>query len=369
MNETDALLVLNAWPWVTNLRKRKLLDHFGSAQEVLRLSEKDFIEQKLASPAAIKKIFQFDRDKFLKSEYNLISKHQARILVNTDARFPGHLKEIPDCPIVLYIKGELPQDQGIAIAMVGSRRSSIYGIGVAEKFSARLAELGITIVSGMARGIDTAAHKGCLNVKGKTVAVLGCGLNHVYPPENNILYTRIVKTGAVISEFPMDTPPVAYNFPRRNRIVSGLTLGVVVVEASTRSGALITSRCALEQGREVFAVPGKVDAPNAQGTHRLIKEGAKLISSVEDILEELNLTLKSLLAPQPQGASGQAAPLVANLSCEEEALYQHMDSDPVYIDDLMSRTRGAVKNIMNTLLRLEIKKLIKQLPGKFYIKN
>lgn len=215
---------------------------------------------------------------------------QARKISISDKDYPARLKNIYSPPVDLYIKGEfLPEDE-IAVALVGSRKASQYGLELSEKLAYDLATRGITVVSGLARGIDSAAHRGALKAKGRTIAVFGCGIDYIYPPENKLLAEQIQERGALISEFPDKLSPKPYNFPRRNRIISGLSLGVVVIEAARTSGALITANFALEQGREVFAVPGKVNSDTSEGVHRLLKEGAKLVETVDDIIEELNLT-------------------------------------------------------------------------------
>lgn len=222
-----------------------------------------------------------------KHEIRLAKENEINIITINDGEYPEGLKLISDPPIVLYIKGKISKNDRLSIAIVGSRNASSYGRNVCSIFAKDLSKLGITIVSGMARGIDTIAHKACLEAGGRTIAVLGSGLLQVYPPENRPLYEEIAQNGAVISEFPLNMEPLANNFPRRNRIIAGFSLGCVVVEAKERSGALITARCAMEYGREVFAVPGEIMKETSKGTNKLIKEGAKPVSDVVDIIEEL----------------------------------------------------------------------------------
>ena len=246
MTEKEALLVLNATPGLGNILIPRLVAHFGGAAKVLDRKPKELIQSGIAAALA-QKIFDFPRDTFLENEYNLLARYGVSVLTQADAGYPAGLKEIPDAPVVLYYKGDVASTcRYPGIAVVGSRRASVYGRGVALKISNRLAALGIPIVSGLARGIDAAAHEGCLQVRGLTVAVLGCGLAQVYPPEHDALAQRIAASGVVFSEFPMTMPPLAPHFPRRNRIISGLALGVVVVEAASRSGALITAGFALD---------------------------------------------------------------------------------------------------------------------------
>ncbi len=346
MNELDAILTLNAVPGLGNIRIRKLIEQFGSARN------------------AVESIPLASRDISLDKEYALVKKHNARIITFEDADYPQNLREIPDAPIILYVKGNIAKENNLAIAIVGSRHASLYGTATAEKFSMRLADLGITVVSGLARGIDTAAHQGALKAKGKTIAVLGCGLAHIYPPENKKLFEEIAENGAVVSEFSMETPPHAGHFPRRNRIISGLSLGVVVVEASLKSGALITSRFALEQNREVFAVPGSIDNPNAEGTHSLIKQGAKLISNVDDILEELFPHLQNKL-----NENQKLGTRALNLNEKENRIYKILSHDPIYIDNLLEQSQVSLVDGLSVLLSLELQRLVKQLPGKYFIRN
>ncbi len=233
----------------------------------------------------------------------LSKENKTRTLSFSDKGYPTNLKYIYDPPPTLYVKGNILPEDNIAIAIIGSRRATYYGLKNAENLSFELAAGGITIISGLARGVDSAAHRGALKAGGRTIAVLGSGLNIIYPPENEKLAREILQCGAVISEFPQGTAPLRQNFPRRNRIISGLSLGVVVVEAAKRSGALITANLALEQGREVFALPGKIDSFTSRGTHDLIKQGAKLVESAEDIIEELE-PLKSCQINQKRIADG-----------------------------------------------------------------
>jgi DNA processing protein len=235
---------------------------------------------------------------------------------------------------------------------------------VAERFAADLAGRGFTIVSGMARGIDTYAHKGALKNGGRTIAVMGSGFHNIYPQENKGLAEEIAGCGAVISEFPMDTKPLKQNFPQRNRVISGLSLGVLVVEAARNSGALITADFALEQGREVFALPGKIDSNTSFGTNRLIKQGAKLVSDTEDILEEFNFVAVKSTSPEIRQNN-----FPADLAQEESALYAALSDEPMALDDLIEKTNIDISRISSMLLKLQLKKIICQLPGKQFIRS
>ena len=385
MNEQEALMILNAVNGLVNMRIRSLLDRYGSALAVLSLSEADLKNDGIVPDKILQNLIQFPRDNFLKTEFDQMAKRKAQVITFGDAAYPALLKEIPDAPLVLYCKGgDLSLEHGLSMAMVGTRKASPYGLSAASKLSKRLAELGFTVVSGLARGIDTAAHKGALMAGGRSIAVLGCGLSHVYPLENEDLLEEIAEGGAVVSEFSMQTPPFAHNFPRRNRIVSGLALGVIVIEAAQRSGALITADCALEQGRDVFAVPGRIDSLSSEGVHHLIKQGAKLVTCIEDILEDLEPKCSALLKTKGQGSSLSPVPRAPlnqprmpgdsstgdklnGLSDDERDVFSHITDRPVHIDALTHSCRPSVA-VMSILLRLELKKLVRQMPGKLFVR-
>jgi len=360
MNEEEGLLILNAVRGLGNARIRKLLDQFGSAVKILSLSEGDLMAERVIPAKVIKNILHFSQDLFLKSEYNLIGKRNARVVTYLDEQYPESLREIADAPVVLYVKGDLSCVNPLSLAIVGSRKASFYGMSISEKFGRTLAEHGITVISGLARGIDAAAHIGALKANGTTIAIVGCGLSNIYPLENKDLLERIAQSGAIVSEFPMQTMPMSYNFPRRNRIISGLSMGVIVVEAGIRSGALITADFALEQGREVYAVPGKIDHAAAQGVNGLIKQGAKLITSVDDILQDM--------WPQIQPKINNRVKEVQDLSKlteEEKLIFGHISDRPVHIDELTNCCEREVP-VMSVLLQLELKRLVKQMPGKLF---
>ncbi|OPX86201.1 MAG: hypothetical protein A4E53_03111 [Pelotomaculum sp. PtaB.Bin104] len=276
--------------------------------------------------------------------------------------YPEKLLSIYDPPPVIFYRGRLKAGDSLAVAMVGSRKPSPYGQLVAEKLAKDLAAVGVIVISGMARGIDTIVHKGVLAVKGRTVAVMGSGLDVVYPRENKRLMEQIIDSGAVISEFPPGSPPEAWHFPARNRIISGLAQATVVVEAGERSGALITSDFALEQGRDVMAVPGNIVNPLSRGPHRLIKQGARLVEGAGDILDELGLE-KLFPANQP-GDVGSI-----KMSAEEEAIYRLVTLDPVALDELIAKSGLSPQKVMAALMYLEIKGFVRQMPGKFYTRT
>ena len=365
ITDQEALLVLNAIGGLGNAGIRKLLEHYGSATRVLSLGEGELIQSQILSPKVIANFLNFPKDKFLKSEYNLITQKRVKVVTCLDEGYPVSLSEIPDAPVVLYINGSFQKEESLAVAIVGSRQASLYGQTIAEQFAVRLAELGVAIISGLARGIDTSAHRGALKAQGVTIGVLGCGLNEIYPLENKKLFEEISQTGAVMSEFPMDMPPLAFNFPRRNRIISGLSLGVIVVEATEKSGALITADCALEQGREVYAIPGKIDSPTAQGVHKLIKQGAKLVTCVEDVLEDLKVHLDLGLKRKDAQPTKEYP---TDLSDAERFVLEHLNDQSMHIDELNDCHGGSIASMPSVLLTLEMKKLIKQLPGKNFVK-
>ena len=372
MKNSEALMVLNAVKGLGGAGVRKLVEYYGSAAKTLSMTAGRLLSDRVIPEQVCRNIADFPKDDFLLSEFALMEKRNARVVTYLDSDYPRLLQETDGAPSVLYIKGELPSDP-LPVAIVGSRKASYYGLANANKFALRLAELGFTVVSGMARGIDTESHRGALKAGGKTVAVLGCGLAHIYPPENKDLYEQIAVSGAVLSEFPMQTMPFAYNFPRRNRVISGLSLGVIVVEAAKRSGALITADFALEQGREVFAIPGQIDSLNAQGAHHLIKQGAKLVTGIEDILEDLMPKCEAYLSGDAAGAESRtpgfgnrlAADASFSLSDQEKIVFDQIADRPVHIDELTAKC-GASVPVMSVLLQLELKKAVKQLPGKIF---
>jgi len=304
--------------------------------------------------------------KELDRELKLMEKRGVYAISVFDANYPQNLKNSYSPPIVIYVRGGIKPEDADAVALVGSRMPSHYGIATCERLSSDLASRGITVVSGMARGIDTAAHTGALR-SGRTIAVLGSGLNQVYPPENKKLADEICGKGAVISEFPMDTPPNRFNFPRRNRVISGLSLGVIVIEAGKNSGALITANFALEENREVFAVPGRIDSKVSTGTNSLIKEGAKLVERAEDIIEEIQSGLKYYNEGKEKAKEKSPVASDENLTEEEKMMKNLLGYDPIYIDELAQKSNISVDRVASLLVKLEIKNLIKELPGKNFI--
>ena len=361
-------------PQISSIRIKKLLDYFGSPEDILKASESRLQKIEGIGRIIARNIVVKRASININKEIDLIKKHNIKILTFNESIYPENLKTIYDPPPLLYVKGELKPEDNLSVAIVGSRRASFYGLSMAEKMASELANFGITVVSGMARGIDSAAHKGALKSGGRNIAVLGSGLDCVYPPENKKLFEEIAESGAVVSEFSMQTKPLAGNFPRRNRIISGLSQGVVVVEAARNSGALITADSAIEQSREVFAIPGKADSATSFGTNRLIKQGAKLIDNVEDIIEELQLKIKEHIKKSQTTTlekSEKSKDLKArrNLTGEECQIYNNINTQPRYIDDIIRDSGLSTEKVLGSLMQMEIKHLIKQLPGKFFVKT
>ena len=361
MNSLESLVSLNLIPQIGSVRLGHLLKYFNTPEEIFKASRQSL--EPVVGEAISQGIVSFDSRK-LDNDLAQAKKAGLEIITLFDASYPQNLKQIPGLPIVLYVSGKMTQADNLSLGIVGSRRASLYGLSSAEKFAAELALNNLTIVSGMARGVDTYAHRGALKASGRTIAVMGSGFNHIYPPENQGLAAQIAKSGAVISEFPMDTKPLAQNFPRRNRLISGLSLGVLVTEAARNSGALITVDFALEQGRDVFALPGRIDACGSMGTNELLKQGAKLVTCSEDILTELNLGIFDKDEPiNPE--------IKDNILCakEEDILYNCISRQVLAIDDLIEKTSLSSSQVSSLILRLQFKKLIKELPGKQFIRS
>jgi len=295
-------------------------------------------------------------------------KGEIRKVMDTDADYPKALRELTDRPPVLYIKGRWPLPEGFSIGIVGTRRATPYGLEAAERFTLDLVSRGVMTVSGLAAGIDGCVHRTTLQEGGWTVAVLGHGLGHLFPKENKVLFDEIAKRGTLVTEFSYDTPPRASHFPQRNRIISGLSQGVLVIEAGHRSGALITARYAAEQGREVFVVPGSIYNPQSQGCHRLIKEGAKLVESMEDIFVEygLNAVIPECLSRPPLGTP-MAVGNDSNLNPTEKELVKLFSSIPLSVDELVELSGMPVDRLAEVLLSLELKGRIQAMPGQRYV--
>jgi DNA processing protein len=353
MTESDAFFIVNLVSGIGPMRAKRLQERFGSLDRALLARAADLRSVQGIGEELAPKLANWESSVDVKGERARVEELGLQVVTQADADYPPALKEIYDPPLCLYIKGKIPATWPRGIGVVGSRETSHYGLENAKKLGYQLAYAGVPVISGLARGIDTAAHLGALAAKGTTWAVLGCGLDKMYPPENDALAAKIVESGGcLISELPLGTSPDKSTFPMRNRIVSGLSFGVLVIEAGRQSGALITARQALDQGRQVFAVPGRIDNPQAQGCHKLIKDGAKLV--------------EFLFPPE---AVATPRPLPDNLPPEEEKIYGAIALDETPIDSITAATGLASGAVSSALLRLEMRRLVKQLPGKVFVRT
>ena len=358
-------LALNNVVGVGRTLFHRLVQAFGSPREVFSASKNDLLRVQGLGDKVAGEIKRFDIDSSSERELRFAEKEGVRILTLESPEYSSLLKSIFDPPPVLYIQGKPLDKINLPLAVVGTRTPSEYGKLVAERLCLKLATAGFSIISGLARGVDTLAHKAALSVGADTVAVFGCGLGHTYPPENIKLRQQIIAQGAVISEFPILMRPDRNNFPARNRILSGLSLGTVVVEAAEKSGALITADFALEQGREVFAVPGNITSPNSRGTNELIKAGAKLVDRPESILEELLPAYGESLLTK----TGKEEAKIKLDNDEEKQVFSLLSLEGRHIDNLIENTDLSPAQVSATLLHLELRGLVRQLSGKMYISN
>ncbi len=362
-SELKNWLALYTVPTIGPVRFTALVKHFGSPEKVLSASARELSElPDIGSVIAsnIKSKVSWD---MAEEQVRRVEKNQVKVITFQDENYPEDLKSIYDPPPFLFVKGEIKKEDRNAVAIVGCRSASVYGKRITERIGRELAKNGITVVSGLARGIDSIAHLSALKEGGRTLAVFGSGLDVIYPPENKKLAGEIISHGAIISEFFMGTPPEAPNFPRRNRLISGLSLGVVIVEAGVKSGALLTAGCALEQNREVFAIPGNLGSKNSEGTNSLIKQGAKLVTKVEDILEELKITRHG-----DKSSAVQSEPDLTLLSETEKNIFKLISDEPNHIDKIAGQASVGVSQALSTLLSLELKGLVKQLSGKMFVR-
>jgi DNA processing protein len=364
--EAEALLpwfLLKSVPGIGNHLFKRLIDRFGSPEKALHAAGQDFQVIEGMNQALVCRMKTHRLHPSVRQDMALAAQKGVRIVTMTDPNYPALLLQIPDPPPFLYVRGTL-ESQSKTVAVVGSRIATRYGLSMATRLSAELAACGVTVVSGMARGIDTAAHEGALQSGGRTVAVLGSGLEKVYPAENCKLFQSIIRSGAVVSEFPMLAKPEPHNFPIRNRIISGMSYGTVIVEASKNSGSLITARLAAEQNREVFAVPGSVQSFKSIGTHTLIKQGAKLVENAQDVLEEIAGPLYEGARPTDRHPfTGKEPPA---LSTEEAIVCGALEPYPVHIDDLGRKLSMAPGKLASILLQLELNGIVEQSPGNFF---
>jgi DNA processing protein len=364
MNNILPWFTLRAVPGIGNLLFKRLLDRFGSPQAVLSAKADDLARVDGITGTRLRAVLRQRTPDWVHRILDQVQQKGYQLITLQHPQYPLLLRHIADPPPLLYVYGCLQPDADF-MAVVGSRRCTGYGRNTTDQLCGQLASRGVTVVSGMARGIDTAAHKGALGAGGRTVAVLGTGLNRVYPAENLKLFHQIAENGAVISEFDLDARPDPHHFPQRNRIISGMSLGTVVVEAAQRSGSLITARLAAEQGREVFAVPGSIHAATSRGTHDLIRQGAKLVENTDDIFEEF-----AGFWPQ-QGRTGSACepkspPALTEM---EITVFQLVSPYPTHIDDLKHQVGLDSSRLNAILFQLELKGLICQEPGKFFVRH
>lgn len=364
MNSTEACIALNMLPQMGPVRLRKLLRVFETPERILTARGAELRAVDGIGGEVAEQIVRWENVVDLSAELVRIRDFGAQVITTESPLYPRQLREIHAPPIVLYLWGEINERDQHAIGVIGSRRTTHYGTESAKKLSYQLAYAGLTIISGLARGIDTAAHQGALAAKGRTIAVIGSGLTNLYPPENAALAEKIRSgNGAIVSEFSMEVEPDRQTFPMRNRIISGWSHGILVVEAGLNSGALITAAQALEQGRSVYAVPGHINAPSAMGSNRLIQQGAKLVMDANDLLDDLNILL-----PEAKPAPEAATRPLPTLTDDERRIYEAIEATETSIDDIATKADLPSANVSSTLLRLELKRLVKQLPGKYFIK-
>lgn len=354
--ETRFCLALNGIKDLGPVLIKRLFIRFSSAKNIFSSSIEELSEVEGIGIERAKRIKEFNKWNDIDRIMKLCEKGEIKIYSFNDVQYPALLKEIYDPPVVLFCKGEIkPEDQN-GLAIVGSRKLTEYGRRVTEQLASEAALYGITIVSGLARGIDSVAHKSALSQGGRTIAVLGSGVLHIYPPENKTLAEKIIQNGAIISEFYPEEGPKKENFPKRNRIISGISIGTVVTEAAINSGALITASLALEQGREVFAVPGNITSKNSEGTNYLIQKGAKLVTKIEDILEEIMQFVPSLKKRNKNET--------VELSSEERAIFNILD-EPLTVDEVVLKTGISISKVLEILLKFEITGLINKIEGKY----
>ena len=367
MDSREAFVALNMIEHVGPVRVRQLLEQFGDAVSILKASRQQLLRVRGIGEDTAEAIASWEKNVDLASELKRCEEFGCQVVTQEDAAYPELLRQIYDPPIVLYVKGTLETKDKNGVAMVGSRQTTHYGIEVARKLAYQLAYIGVTVVSGGARGIDTAAHQGALSGKGRTICVLGTGINIVFPPENAELFERISASGAVISQYPFNRKADKQSFAIRNRIVAGMTLGTVVVEANLTSGALITANFATEYGRQIFAVPGRIDSPRSKGCHELIKKGAKLCEGAEDILSEFEYLFPASNRAPSVSETGVLPAL--ELSENEQKVYDALDGDPRPIDEVIRQSGLPSSAVSVALLSLEMKRAVRQIPGKLFLRN
>jgi len=355
VKEVEYWIGLSLVPGIGGSRLKSLISRFKSARAVLEASRSDLNSLGILDDKTVARLSGSRYIELGQKQVDLLRKVGGQVVTFLDQDYPRNLKDLDEAPPLLYVRGSLKEEDSLAIAIVGSRRATAYGRATAERLSFELASRGVTIISGFATGVDSAAHRGALRAGGRTLAVLGCGLDINYPAGNRGLREKIVSSGALVTEFPLGTQPLAGNFPKRNRIVSGLSLGLVVVEAAVKSGTLSTVKWAADQGREVFAVPGDINRKTSSGTNRLIREGAKLTTCADDVLEEIGISKRSSI---------QAAK--ESVSDDEKEVMERLEYGPVHVDEIAEHLKMPVNETLAILLSLELKGVVRQTPGKIF---
>jgi DNA processing protein len=370
MHDDDSRLLdalrLNLVPGIGPRLQQSLIDAFGSPAGILAASLQELQQIDGIGPKLSAAIVAHRDPAAAERELGRCRQTGARLLLKGTEEYPRMLAQICDPPPLLYCRGRIEPRDELAVAIVGSRRCSVYGRQQAERFAAALARAGITIVSGLARGIDAAAHRGALEAAGRTIAVSATGLAQVYPPEHKELAAQIAEQGAVVCESPLDQEPVAGLFPQRNRIISGISLGVIIIEATRTSGALHTARHALEQGREVFALPGRIDSLTSEGCHDLIRDGVPLVRGVDDVLEALGPTISPVQRSETEKVH---SPRELTLSDQERAILNLVTTDPRLIDEVVRESAIESSRVLATLTVLEMKRLLRRLPGGYVLRT
>ncbi|RKY36332.1 MAG: DNA-protecting protein DprA [Candidatus Omnitrophota bacterium] len=362
MRQQEYIIALNLVPGLGNIKIINLLKRFSCVSEIFTAHIDELLKKGNLEISIARHIQTVLESEIFKNELRQINRLKVKIVTIIDSEYPECLKQIYNPPVVLYVLGDVSILSQVCIGVVGCRRASFYGLTQAERISAELSVKGVCVVSGLAIGIDTAAHKGALSGTGKTIAVLGSGLGNIYPLRNKELAFKIIKQGAIVSEFPLLTPPLQNNFPRRNRIISGLCKALVVVEAAKRSGSLITANFALEQNRDVYAVPGAANSINAQGTNKLIQQGAKLVQNGQDVLEDLNIVFLDKL--ENITCKSQCSQITE----ETKKILAFLSANPLHIDIIIKQLDFSPACIYKGLLELQLKGMVKELSGKMFIR-
>lgn len=359
LRERDILVWLSSLG-IGNLNVNKLLNHYGDLRELWNASLKELNSLKEIKPEAIEKLYKNKNINYIEELFINLNKYNIDVITIFDDNYPDGLKYIVDCPKVLYKKGNITKEDNLAIGIVGSRKATSYGKWACERFTKELVKMGVTIVSGLALGIDAIAHKVALEEGGRTIGVLGNGLDTVYPKNNLYLYNEIEKQGAILTEFSLGVKPLAFNFPQRNRIISGLSLGVIVIEAKEKSGSLITAHHAMNQGKDVFALPGNINSIYSGGTNKLIKDGAKPLLDIEDIIEEifeLQMKVRDIKKERID---------YSNFSDTEIKIIKILEEGPTHMDTISYKTGISISTVISILTILEMKGIIKELSSRTF---